>query len=518
MKKVNLPSGVLQPQPNWNLSPILFPVFNLLNYFFPTKEVSRSYKSKSFCDNESFWHALLENQIRAHQAIELNNFYLFEWFPRSPGLYHTKDAERARRYALDHINYDIAHSPISNPLDHAESYLPKRKESKRNIDHKAVLAPEGKISMLEGGIGSVRLKPIEQEDKILWFMSASANGVAHEGIPLAIPQNIYETIIDEITESGALFCSISGKLKFFPQKFASLFNHFADAPQLYLEVTDVSAASQSKKLISLEEIEVSVAVSFVSNYKVQNGIYATYVTFKPNVKNSFKEATTWLKKEYVEGAYKGKIMTDFDQTQVHFPEAILGLRKVLGKHLDKEALVETASLMYVRGDADELFNRLEREKLRLNYLNVARTKVFVSYSHKDKKWLDKLMTFLTPDIRERNIDVFADTEIQTGEIWRENIDNAIESSKVAILLVSANFMASNFIADFELPKILAAADAGEITVLPLIIAPSSFTENAKLNEFQTVNNPAKPINSLSEFESDQMFLKLSADIKKSLPL
>jgi hypothetical protein len=71
--------------------------------------------------------------------------------------------------------------------------------------------------------------------------------------------------------------------------------------------------------------ETTVAVSFISESKGPPRVYASYVTFRPDVAGSFDEAVAWMKREYVEGEYKGKIITDFDQTQTVFPEGPLAL-------------------------------------------------------------------------------------------------------------------------------------------------------------------------------------------------
>src|SRR5687768_8381927 len=78
---------------------------------------------------------------------------------------------------------------------------------------------------------------------------------------------------------------------------------------------------------------------------------------------------------------------------------------------------------------------------------VSRTRVFVSYSHKDGKWLERLQVHLKPLIREGAITLWEDSQIAAGEDWRAVIRAELSSARVAILLISADFLASDFIAN-----------------------------------------------------------------------
>lgn len=122
-----------------------------------------------------------------------------------------------------------------------------------------------------------------------------------------------------------------------------------------------------------------------------------------------------------------------------------------------------------------------------------RTKIFISYSHQDAAWLERLRVHLRPLERDFGADVWDDTRIQSGAKWREEIARALESARVAILLVSADFLGSDFIAGNELPSLLKAAEEEGTVILPIILNHSGFMRNEALSRFQAFNPPSKPL-------------------------
>lgn len=80
------------------------------------------------------------------------------------------------------------------------------------------------------------------------------------------------------------------------------------------------------------------------------------------------------------------------------------------------------------------------------------------------------------------------------------------------MLVSADFMASEFISNNELPPLLKAAENDGAAILPLILKPWLYTKHPKLVEFQAVNDPAKALSKLSDDEQDEILVALAERI------
>jgi hypothetical protein len=141
-----------------------------------------------------------------------------------------------------------------------------------------------------------------------------------------------------------------------------------------------------------------------------------------------------------------------------------------------------------------------------------RTKFLISYSHQDSAWLERLRVHLKPLERDYGAEIWDDTKIQTGSKWREEIRRALESARVAILLVSADFLGSDFIANDELPPLLKAAEEDGTFILPLILSPSGFKRHEALSEFQAFNDPSKPLVSMSRGEQEAVFEKVAEHV------
>lgn len=144
-----------------------------------------------------------------------------------------------------------------------------------------------------------------------------------------------------------------------------------------------------------------------------------------------------------------------------------------------------------------------------------RSRVFVSYSHADAEWLERLQKHLRP-LERAGIDVWDDTRLRPGEPWREEIREALAGTRVAILLVSADFLASDFIVTDELPPLLQAAAEHGATILPVIISPCRFGRMESLSRFQAVNDPDKPLVQLRRANREKVLDQVARAVEDAL--
>ena len=143
-------------------------------------------------------------------------------------------------------------------------------------------------------------------------------------------------------------------------------------------------------------------------------------------------------------------------------------------------------------------------------------KAFVSYSHADRKSLDRMMVHLRPLEKQGLLDVWQDTKIEAGDKWKEQINAALDESAIAVLLISADFLASDFIVDNELPPLLAAAEDRGTRILPVILKPCRFTRDKHLSVFQALNDPALPLLMLNDIEQEAVWDQLALAIENEL--
>jgi hypothetical protein len=363
-----------------------------------TPAPSRSRNSHIFNDDTEFWYDALNRVLRPGDDITLQHFAILEWFPRVPGLYHTPKSYRNRPQALQFVDELLSSKLEQTANDHpidfsrqralvkslnnpssftseffrnpnrfanvysanntnrfanfyspynrfANLYIPNSPiaqgaldERFRNYQRPIIFNPHGKLTMLESGIGSVRLAPLERDSELFWLCSASSIGWSDHGVPLVVPDALYQDVFPEIRETGCVRAKIRGRVHYIYNNTGSkdsltryirhkIYDTYHGLPRLYLYVDDIDRDDRLKD--EGGDLKVCAAVTFISAYEAEKPRhYATYVGFNPSITNNMEDAVDWMTESYVEGRYQGRIVTDFDEQFPRFSDAIFSLRYI----------------------------------------------------------------------------------------------------------------------------------------------------------------------------------------------
>jgi hypothetical protein len=100
------------------------------------------------------------------------------------------------------------------------------------------------------------------------------------------------------------------------------------------------------------------------------------------------------------------------------------------------------------------------------------------------------------------VNCWSDRNIEPGDKWRTQIAAALSEAKVAVLLVSRHFFASDFIMKEELPCLLHAAEQGTLTILWVPLLPALY-KHTEIAQYQPIHDPAEPLGKLNKTKRNQ---------------
>lgn len=136
--------------------------------------------------------------------------------------------------------------------------------------------------------------------------------------------------------------------------------------------------------------------------------------------------------------------------------------------------------------------------------------VFISYSHKDEKEKNDLVKHLR--VLSNEFDLWVDDNIPGGGKWEQEIEKAIGTADMGVLLISANFLTSDFITNNEIPLLLRRCEKDGMLIYPIIATDCAWTNIEWLSEFN-----ARPKNRVPVFQdggklADQELAKIAGEI------
>ncbi len=124
-------------------------------------------------------------------------------------------------------------------------------------------------------------------------------------------------------------------------------------------------------------------------------------------------------------------------------------------------------------------------------------------SEADGRFARQLHTHLQPKVWQGAIKLWDIGDIQPGDNWQKKRSQAVQSAGVAVLLISADFMAHDLIAHHELPQMLLRAQTQGTVILLLHVSPCDLTGSG-LEKFYPLNPPNKPLAKLTRANREEI--------------
>ncbi|RXM44966.1 toll/interleukin-1 receptor domain-containing protein, partial [Flavobacterium sp. YO12] len=158
-------------------------------------------------------------------------------------------------------------------------------------------------------------------------------------------------------------------------------------------------------------------------------------------------------------------------------------------------------------------------------------KVFVSYSHANYKEMEQLTKYLIGFVRNKEIESWTDLKLQSGVKVKDEILQNLEDADIVILLISQDFIASDFIYDYELQMAMQKKITGRGEIIPVVLSSCSIFDlklnvtgdEGLMNEIKmgdyyfTPQGPNKSLLPIEQWKNEsQAWMEVYKDIKKKI--
>src|SRR5947209_2994948 len=140
-------------------------------------------------------------------------------------------------------------------------------------------------------------------------------------------------------------------------------------------------------------------------------------------------------------------------------------------------------------------------------------KIFCCYAHEDEPLLNKLKSHLKPLQRQGLIEVWHDRDIRAGTEWEREVSEQLDTAQIVLLLVSPDFMNSDYCYGIEMKRALERHERGEARVIPIILRPV-YWQGEPLGKLQALPTDAKPVMSSNWHYQDEAFFNVIEGIRK----
>lgn len=288
-----------------DFGPLFADIFDTLLYHQRQQETPQS-PERPYEQNRAFWDDIRESQLHQGSRVVLHNVHLTEWIPSAPGRYFTPEAAESRQRAQWYWE-----------------------------DRQGEYVPLGKESMVLGGVGCLRLRERDIDNRTVYLLGATANGVAHQGIPVVVRERDIGNVLDLVKDHGGCICNVFGVVRILPTELALIqYDRPYRRCAVYADGIEIVKPSEPS------DLAVSVAIMFPSDYPTYNDTPENYsgngyetrlpkswsfASFTPDRQDQDLASTAEWLREYA-GRYSRQtdppILSDFDEHRSHFDSPV----------------------------------------------------------------------------------------------------------------------------------------------------------------------------------------------------
>ena len=172
------------------------------------------------------------------------------------------------------------------------------------------------------------------------------------------------------------------------------------------------------------------------------------------------------------------------------------------------------SFLQMMAQRNHLKNPIQEQQQNENHdssLQPARIELFYAYSHRDEELREQLANHLTSLKREDLLTDWHDRKIGAGREWEGQIDEHLNTAHVILLLISSDFIASDYCYDVEMTRAMERHETGEARVIPIILRPVDWKQSP-FGKLQALPKDGEPVTQWDD--RDKAFLDIARGIRQ----
>lgn len=144
-----------------------------------------------------------------------------------------------------------------------------------------------------------------------------------------------------------------------------------------------------------------------------------------------------------------------------------------------------------------------------------RKMAFVSYCHRNRKCQEEFQRFMIGLLEQGRMQFWVDEEIEAGDDWEDELYRALHSAEAAVLLVTQDYLASDYIRKRELPVLRERYEAKTVGVYWLAYEHCTY-EDAWFGKLQALYDPKVPLSDLRRAKRQKALTEISRTLKRRL--